>query len=161
MPSAKTSFLDKVLDRIGRLDKEGLQTVVERLARERSFLETLFNAIEDGVLVVDEAGLLSHRQMLSLTEWVASKQGRLLLVGDTRQHTSVEAGDALRVLEQHSALQTIALRQIQRQVDHEYRAAISDLSEGHGSRAVNRLKQIGAVEDAEGEAEFPAFTAAE
>jgi two-component system, sporulation sensor kinase E len=52
----KSSFLDKVLGRIGRLDKEGLQTVVQRLARERSFLETLFNTIEDGVLVVDERG---------------------------------------------------------------------------------------------------------
>ena len=29
---------------------------VQRLARERSFLETLFNAIEDGVLVADEQG---------------------------------------------------------------------------------------------------------
>jgi PAS domain S-box-containing protein len=29
---------------------------VQRLARERSFLETLFNTIEDGVLVVDEEG---------------------------------------------------------------------------------------------------------
>ncbi|HYG25133.1 MAG TPA: ATP-binding protein [Verrucomicrobiae bacterium] len=52
----KSSFLDKVLGRIGRLDAEGLQTVVQRLARERSFLETLFNTIEDGVLVVDEEG---------------------------------------------------------------------------------------------------------
>ena len=54
--AGKSSFLDKVLGRIGRLDTEGLQTVVQRLARERSFLETLFNTIEDGVLVVDEAG---------------------------------------------------------------------------------------------------------
>src|SRR6266404_5390071 len=54
--ATKSSFLDKVLDRIGRLDAEGLQSVVQRLARERSFLETLFNAIEDGVLVVDEGG---------------------------------------------------------------------------------------------------------
>jgi PAS domain S-box-containing protein len=52
----KSSFLDKVLGRLGRLDTEGLQTVVQRLARERSLLETLFNAIEDGVLVVDESG---------------------------------------------------------------------------------------------------------
>lgn len=52
----KSSFLDKVLGRIGRLDAEGLQTVVQRLARERTFLETLFNTIEDGVLVVDENG---------------------------------------------------------------------------------------------------------
>ena len=56
MPSPKSSFLDKVLGRIDRLDKEGLQTVVQRLARERSFLEMLFNTIEDGVLVVDAEG---------------------------------------------------------------------------------------------------------
>jgi PAS domain S-box-containing protein len=56
MAATKSSFLDKVLGRIGRLDTEGLQTVVQRLARERNFLETLFNIIEDGVLVVDERG---------------------------------------------------------------------------------------------------------
>jgi PAS domain S-box-containing protein len=60
MALPKTSFLDKVLGRIGRLDSEGLQTVVQRLARERSFLETLFNTIEDGVLVVDEAGRILY-----------------------------------------------------------------------------------------------------
>jgi len=56
MPPPKSSFLDKVLGRIGRLDTEGLQSVVQRLVRERSFLETVFNAIEDGILVVDENG---------------------------------------------------------------------------------------------------------
>jgi two-component system, sporulation sensor kinase E len=60
VPAPKSSFLDKVLGRIGRLDKEGLQTVVQRLARERSFLETLFNTIEDGVLVVDEHGRILY-----------------------------------------------------------------------------------------------------
>jgi two-component system, sporulation sensor kinase E len=60
MPATKSSFLDKVLGRVGRLDAEGLQTVVQRLARERSFLETLFNTIEDGVLVVDENGRIIY-----------------------------------------------------------------------------------------------------
>jgi len=60
MPAPKSSFLDKVLGRIGRLDAEGLQTVVQRLARERKFLETLFNTIEDGVLVVDEQGQIIY-----------------------------------------------------------------------------------------------------
>src|SRR3954468_15183380 len=60
MAIPKSSFLDKVLGRIGRLDAEGLQTVVQRLARERSFLETLFNTIEDGVLVVDERGTILY-----------------------------------------------------------------------------------------------------
>src|SRR6185369_15948141 len=60
MAATKSSFLDKVLGRIGRLDAEGLQTVVQRLARERSFLETLFNTIEDGVLVADEQGCIVY-----------------------------------------------------------------------------------------------------
>src|SRR5437868_7030377 len=58
--ASKSSFLDKVLGRIARLDAEGLQTVVQRLAQERAFLETLFNVIEDGVLVVDEAGRILY-----------------------------------------------------------------------------------------------------
>src|SRR5512147_3059215 len=60
MGSGKSSFLDKVLGRIGRLDPEGLQTVVQRLARERAFLEMLFNTIEDGVLVVDQDGRILY-----------------------------------------------------------------------------------------------------
>ncbi len=60
MASSKSNFLDKVLGRIGLLDREGLENVVQRLARERGFLETLFNTIEDGVLVVDESGKLIY-----------------------------------------------------------------------------------------------------
>src|SRR6476469_778860 len=56
----KSSFLEKVLGRINRLDSEGLQTVVQRLIRERTFLETLFNTIEDGILVVDEDGRILY-----------------------------------------------------------------------------------------------------
>lgn len=55
----RSSFLDKLLSRIGRLDTEGLQTVVQRLARDRTFLERLFNTIQDGILVVDEHGSIS------------------------------------------------------------------------------------------------------
>jgi PAS domain S-box-containing protein len=58
--ASKSNFLDKLLGRLPRLDKEGLQTVVERLAHERAFLETLFNTIEDGVLVVDAQGRLAY-----------------------------------------------------------------------------------------------------
>ncbi len=69
--ASKSSFLDKVLGRIGRLDTEGLQTVVQRLARERNFLEMLFNAIEDGVLVLDEKGrvLYLNQAVTQLLGW--------------------------------------------------------------------------------------------
>jgi two-component system, sporulation sensor kinase E len=52
----KSGFLDKVLDRLTRLDPAGLQAVVQRLKRERAILETLFNTIEDGVIVADQEG---------------------------------------------------------------------------------------------------------
>ena len=50
MATERTSFFDRIAGRIDQLDLEGLQTVVARLARERDFLETLFDTIEDGVL---------------------------------------------------------------------------------------------------------------
>ncbi len=79
MVYAKSSFLDRVLGRIGRLDAEGLQTVVQRLARERTFLETLFNAIEDGVVVVDETGRIIYfnEAVTRLVGWAAEQvEGR-------------------------------------------------------------------------------------
>src|SRR5580658_7892542 len=71
MPASKSSFVDRVLGRLGRLPAEELQTVVERLARERQFMETLFNAIEDGVLVVDEHGriLYFNQAVTRLCNW--------------------------------------------------------------------------------------------
>ena len=81
MPT-KSTFLDKVLGRIGRLDAEGLQTVVQRLARERRFLETLFEVIEDGVLVLDEQQriLYSNQAAGRLLGWKGDDQieGELL-----------------------------------------------------------------------------------
>jgi two-component system, sporulation sensor kinase E len=58
--ATKSSFLDKIIGRIGRLDREGLQAVVQRLASERSFLETLFNTIEDGIIVLDANGRIAY-----------------------------------------------------------------------------------------------------
>ena len=103
------------------------------------------------VVVLDEAGLLSNRQMLAVVEWVHQRKGRLVLAGDTRQHSGVEAGDSLRVLEKSSAIQKVPLRQIQRQTHEEYRAAIADLAEGRGARAVERLEKLGAVKVLEAE----------
>ncbi|RME92039.1 MAG: PAS domain-containing protein, partial [Verrucomicrobia bacterium] len=55
-----SGFLDKVLGRLDRLDAEGLQHVVRRLAEERSLLDTLFNTIEDGVLVLNREGRIEY-----------------------------------------------------------------------------------------------------
>ena len=104
MATPKSSFLDKVLGRIGRLDAEGLQTVVQRLARERSFLETLFNTIEDGVLVVDEAGrvIYFNQAVTRLLGWQPGAEGQsvgeLLPDVDWRKISRLDAGGGSHVM---------------------------------------------------------------
>lgn len=60
MAGKKPSSLDKVLDRLDRLDAAGLRTLVQRLARERSLLETVFNTLQEGVLVVTADGEIDY-----------------------------------------------------------------------------------------------------
>lgn len=56
MPPPKTSFVDKVLGRLTRLDSENVRALMRRLAEERSLLETVFNIVEDGIVVVADDG---------------------------------------------------------------------------------------------------------
>ena len=55
-----TGFLDKFIERIGRVGPEEVQNYLQQLAREKGFLETIFNAIHEGVIVTDEKGRISY-----------------------------------------------------------------------------------------------------
>jgi PAS domain S-box-containing protein len=56
----KPNFLDKVIGRLDRIDPESLQSFVLKLSREKGFLETLFNTIQEGILVTDADGRLRY-----------------------------------------------------------------------------------------------------
>ena len=56
------------------------------------------------LLVIDEASMLSIPQMLWLVKHTRENHSRVLLVGDSAQHRSVERGDALRILEQSASV---------------------------------------------------------
>lgn len=73
----KSGFLDKVLNRLNRLDREGLQSVVQRLQRERSLLETLFNTIEDGIVVLDHEGRVAYLNQAAARLMSVSAEGTL------------------------------------------------------------------------------------
>ncbi|MSU46725.1 MAG: PAS domain-containing protein [Lacunisphaera sp.] len=60
MPGKKHSSLDKVLDRIDRLDAVGLRTLAQRLARERALLDTVFSTLQEGVLVITTDGEIDY-----------------------------------------------------------------------------------------------------
>ena len=54
------SPLDKVLGKLDDLDEVNLGILVQRLARERKLLETVFDVIRDGILVLDDTGTISY-----------------------------------------------------------------------------------------------------
>jgi ATP-dependent exoDNAse (exonuclease V) alpha subunit len=57
---------------------------------------------------------MSGKQMERITERAKRQGCRVILVGDTKQIQSVEAGDALRILEKESRLKSIALTEVER-----------------------------------------------
>lgn len=48
----KSPFIDKLIKRVELLDPKSVATVVSALAREKGFLETVFDALEEGVVVL-------------------------------------------------------------------------------------------------------------
>ena len=49
-------FLEKLIKRIDRVDPEEVQNYLLRLSQEKGFLETIFNAIHEGLIVTDPDG---------------------------------------------------------------------------------------------------------
>lgn len=56
----KNTFLDKLIGRIDRVDPQSLQSFVLKLSREKGFLETLFNTIQEGIIVTSADGRISY-----------------------------------------------------------------------------------------------------
>ena len=56
----RSSSIERILGRLDDLDSTNLAILVQRLARERGLLETVFDAVEEGILVIDEAGIVDY-----------------------------------------------------------------------------------------------------
>jgi len=98
------------------------------------------------VLIVDEAGMVARKDMAELIRLAKDKAARILYSGDTAQIKSVSEGDALRVLERESQLNSVSLRQVQRQTNAEYKAAVEALRI-HPSEGFGRLEAMGAIRE--------------
>jgi conjugative relaxase-like TrwC/TraI family protein len=137
----------------GVLKKEGFQNAetLEMLLKSQKMQEQT----KGQVLWVDEAGLVSSRDMRRLMD-VAKKGGnRVILSGDYTQHSSVEAGDAFRLLEKEAGVKLARLTEIRRQTNPGYRKAVEAIAEGTGRTAqkgFDALDKMGSVVEATGEA---------
>jgi conjugative relaxase-like TrwC/TraI family protein len=138
----------QVID-LAREGFEDAQTVSEFLARK--------NMKRGAVVVLDEAGQLGAGQMQALLRYVEESGGRLIASGDTRQHGSVEASDALRAIERYAGLVPAELHEIRRQDPRraatpgerefieEYRRAVKEAAGGEIQAAFDRLDGQGAI----------------
>jgi conjugative relaxase-like TrwC/TraI family protein len=107
--------------------------------------------LHQSVLVIDESSLLSTQLGAALLKTAQIQDARVLFVGDVRQHVSVEAGDFLRVLEQHSKLRFSELKDIRRQVPADYNRAIRLMSRGDVTEGLERLDQLGCIQEGKGD----------
>jgi conjugative relaxase-like TrwC/TraI family protein len=121
---------------------EGAETVARLLVDDKMKQE-----LSGQVLWVDEAGLLGTKDMTALLDLAAKQNARLILGGDTRQHSSVVRGDALRILNTVGGIKTAEVSKIYRQKNEHYRSAVEDLSKGHVREAVEKLDHMGAIRE--------------
>jgi ATP-dependent exoDNAse (exonuclease V) alpha subunit len=141
MAVAPTTSAVEELQKVGFPDA----LTLERLLQDQRAQSTL----RGSVVILDEAGMVSGRQMHELLKLAEQQSARIVFSGDTQQIQSVEAGDALRVLENESRLKSTALTEVHRQASREYREAIQELRRNPAA-GLEKLDRIGAVREVSG-----------
>jgi hypothetical protein len=106
--------------------------------------------LRGSVIIIDESSLQSTQMGSSILRIAQIHDARVLFVGDVRQHVAVEAGDFLRILEQHSNLKWSELKDIRRQQTAEYNAAIRSMSQGNALTGMKQLEALGWVQEVKG-----------
>ena len=99
------------------------------------------------MLVVDEAGMLSSRQMARLMEEANRGGAKVVLVGDPQQLQAIEAGAAFRAIAEQ--VNYVELTDIRRQQEGWQQDATKELATGKTADAINRYDQHSHVHDFE------------
>ena len=100
------------------------------------------------MLIVDEAGMMSTKDMTRLMDIAQRDDMRVWFVGDYRQHASVDAGDAFRLLQTEGGLKYAELTENRRQIREPHQEAIDFMSTGTAEgilKGFNQLDRLGSV----------------
>jgi ATP-dependent exoDNAse (exonuclease V) alpha subunit len=95
---------------------------------------------------IDEAGLLSTRQLKAAADLAQSLGARIILSGDWRQHASVERGGLLRQLVARSGIKAAELGSIRRQ-NGSYKEAVKAIAAGDVASGFDQLDRLGWIEE--------------
>jgi Ti-type conjugative transfer relaxase TraA len=98
---------------------------------------------DNTIFVLDEAGMVSSRQMATLVEAVTKTGAKLVLVGDPDQLQPIEAGAAFRAIADRIGY--AELETIYRQREQWMRDASLDLARGHIGKAVAAYQSEGRI----------------
>ena len=90
--------------------------------------------------VLDEAGMVSARDMAGLAAEIERAGGRMVTVGDTRQLQAVEAGSPFRQMQQH--IDTAELTEIRRQTNQQLKEAVQAFAIGDADRGAELAQQF-------------------
>ncbi|MDO9541681.1 MAG: ATP-binding protein, partial [Kiritimatiellia bacterium] len=60
LKNMKSGFLDKIIEKLGKLDPQNLQAQFLRLWQEKGLLEAVFNVLRDGIIVLDAHGCIAY-----------------------------------------------------------------------------------------------------
>lgn len=129
-------------------DKEGFSGA----ATLASFLlsEKAQAAAQNGVIILDESGLVGMNHMSQLASIAEKLNAKLFLVGDRHQHKSVAYGEPLRLLESEAGIKPHEITTIRRQTNDAYRHAVTHLSQGRIAEGFDELvamDQVHAIDD--------------
>jgi ATP-dependent exoDNAse (exonuclease V) alpha subunit len=97
---------------------------------------------------LDESGAVGLDDMGSLFNLAMYTGARVVLSGDTGQHSSVARGDALRILEQYSSYRFSELSTIRRQKPAAFRQVVELAAAKQTDKAFAKLVELGAVTEA-------------
>lgn len=114
-------------------------TIHATLSRLESGKETL---TEKTVVVIDEGGMVDSRLMARLQDKIEEAGAKLVIVGDTKQLQSIDAGGAMRAM-RDAAGTWAEMNDIRRQGNADERAMVMDAKHGHSEAVVSYLKENG------------------
>ena len=103
-------------------------------------------ALKQPLWIVDEAGLLSAKDAHALLRKAQRERARVILVGDLRQLSAVEAGNPFKSL-QVAGIQTCYLEESRRQKTEALRAAVVCLAAGEQKEGLERLENAGMMHE--------------
>ncbi|GAB5098062.1 hypothetical protein YK56LOC_37780 [Caballeronia sp. HLA56] len=124
-------------NQVKALKNEGLEA--HTLA---SFLRSKEKPVDSKtIILLDESGVVGARQMEQVMRTVEKAGARMVLIGDTKQTEAIEAGKPFAQL-QHNGMQTARISEIQRQKDHELKAAVEHAAESRVHQSLAHLKHV-------------------